>query len=222
MHLHPAQSEILRTYLKAPDYSIGCLVDHGNVAERNLIEPVLPSDNPGALRAESCKSPGEFFARRFVRDTNHLKRSSGRICQRPQKVEYRSNSDVATDGSHTLCRFVMKRREHEADTDLIEDVAHPDRRQIDVDSKYPQNVGAASFCRHTDISMLGHWNTGRGDNENCGLCADCFDLATIQNGLWDNGGEYLKESGYDAKVRAIFARRPELIAEFTELHEAVK
>lgn len=55
-----------------------------------------------------------------------------------------------------------------------------------------------------------------------GLCQDCFDLATIQNGLWDNDAEYLTESGYDAKVKKIFDSRPELRPLFSDLSEAVR
>ena len=59
-------------------------------------------------------------------------------------------------------------------------------------------------------------------HEQAGLCGQCYELASIQNILFDSDVEGLKESGYDAKARAIFAKRPELAAQFTELHEAVK
>jgi hypothetical protein len=29
--------------------------------------------------------------------------------------------------------------------------------------------------------------TGRGDNEHCGLCAECFDKASVENSMADNG-----------------------------------
>jgi hypothetical protein len=32
-------------------------------------------------------------------------------------------------------------------------------------------------------------STGRGDNENCQLCAECYDLAGIENEISDNGIE---------------------------------
>lgn len=37
-------------------------------------------------------------------------------------------------------------------------------------------------------------STGRGDNENCGLCAECYDLAGIENEISDNGIENVSES----------------------------
>ena len=59
-------------------------------------------------------------------------------------------------------------------------------------------------------------STGRGDNEMAKMCADCFDLAGIENYTMDNTVEDAKEN-YGAEVKAILARRPELIEKFTDL-----
>lgn len=45
-------------------------------------------------------------------------------------------------------------------------------------------------------------STGRGDNENAGLCAECYDLAGEENSLSDNGEFYAKP----AEVLAMIAR----------------
>ena len=64
-------------------------------------------------------------------------------------------------------------------------------------------------------------STGRGDNENCGLCEQCFDLASIDNSRMDEGAEYVNEQ-YGDEVRNTFKHRPELVALFPELAEATQ
>lgn len=62
-------------------------------------------------------------------------------------------------------------------------------------------------------------STGRGDNEHCGLCVDCYDLAGIENGISDNGPECVAEYGQAAKP--ILERRPELGDKFPSVRDAV-
>lgn len=47
-----------------------------------------------------------------------------------------------------------------------------------------QSVYACRCCKRRTRQ------TGRGDNENVNLCAECFDLAGEENHLSDNGGFY--------------------------------
>lgn len=63
-------------------------------------------------------------------------------------------------------------------------------------------------------------NTG-GDEVNCRLCLDCFNLAGIDNHLSDNGIESMLDS-YGDEAKAILLRRPELATEFPRIAEACK
>lgn len=62
-------------------------------------------------------------------------------------------------------------------------------------------------------------NTG-GDERQCDLCLDCFNLAGIDNGLTDNGPEYFN-SNYGDEARGILRRRPELAECFPEIVKAL-
>jgi hypothetical protein len=61
-----------------------------------------------------------------------------------------------------------------------------------------------------------------GDEGGAGLCADCYDLAGIQNGMSDNGPDWLAEEAANGKgpgmvARAILTRRPELVPLFKDV-----
>ena len=62
-------------------------------------------------------------------------------------------------------------------------------------------------------------NTG-GDERQCRLCLDCFELSGIDNYLSDNGAESMREN-YGDEVKVIFARRPELKPLFSSVAEAL-
>lgn len=59
-----------------------------------------------------------------------------------------------------------------------------------------------------DCRVCGHKtrSTGRGDNENVLLCADCFDLGGEENHLSDTGELYGSAENVLAMIRAIQAR----------------
>ncbi len=64
-------------------------------------------------------------------------------------------------------------------------------------------------------------STGRGDNENCGLCVECFDLSSIENNRLDNG-DVVTMKDYGNEIKATFAKRPELAVWFPELKELLE
>lgn len=49
-------------------------------------------------------------------------------------------------------------------------------------------------------------STGRGDNENVGLCAECYDLAGEENSLSDNGEFYSGPNSVLELIRAVGLR----------------
>lgn len=62
-------------------------------------------------------------------------------------------------------------------------------------------------------------NTG-GDEIQCQLCIDCFDLAGFDNHRMDEGAESMVEH-YGGEAKVILKRRPELSKHFPEIAEAV-
>lgn len=59
-----------------------------------------------------------------------------------------------------------------------------------------------------------------GDEAQCRLCLDCFELAGIDNHLTDNGAESMVEY-YGDEARRYFKKRPELIPLFPEIAAAL-
>lgn len=59
-----------------------------------------------------------------------------------------------------------------------------------------------------------------GDEAQCQLCLDCFNLAGIDNHLSDNGEESMT-SYYGDEARAIFTKRPELVKLFSGVANAL-
>lgn len=66
-------------------------------------------------------------------------------------------------------------------------------------SHFARGSGAyrCGVCNHLTRS------TGRGDNENAGLCADCYDLAGEDNHLTDNGELYSSKAEVLRMIEAV-------------------
>ena len=62
-------------------------------------------------------------------------------------------------------------------------------------------------------------NTGSGE-ASCHLCVDCFDLGGIENSISDNGVEETLPT-FANEIRAIFARRPDLVPLYGKLAKLV-
>lgn len=62
-------------------------------------------------------------------------------------------------------------------------------------------------------------NTG-GDEKNCRLCLDCYELAGLDNYLSDNGCMELAKN-YGDEIETTFNRRPELKDAFPKLVQAM-
>src|SRR5690606_34272768 len=121
------ETELLRLDDVGLEVSIDDLADVGWPTDRNLVGPVGTVHDERVLCPELEQRRRELLDQPTIADAEHLSSGTGRVRQRPQDVEDRSNADLAPWTTGVLHRRVKKRREHESDPRLGEAVLDPAR-----------------------------------------------------------------------------------------------
>src|SRR5690606_30567155 len=89
--------------------------DEGRAGGRKLIEPAVAVDDPGGGGAVGEEGGSDRLDPLLVEDAEHVAADAGRVRLRAQQVEHRTGAEFLPRRADVLHRWVVRRREHEAD-----------------------------------------------------------------------------------------------------------
>ena len=100
-------------------------------------------DDERAPRAELREHLGERPHERRRVDADHLRTGAGGVRERAEHVEYGTRGELAPHRCRMAHRRVVRRREHEAEAELVDRLRDSLRRLLELESECLEHVGRA-------------------------------------------------------------------------------
>ena len=136
----------------------------GPAGESSSIPPAPWTTN--ARRAPSCASTSAIVRTRSRRvDADDLRARARRVRQRAEHVEDRPRRELAAHRRGVPHRRMVRRREHEAEAELVDRARDPLRRELELEAERLEHVGRAGRRRHRPVAVLRHRSAGRRRDE---------------------------------------------------------
>ena len=137
-------------------------------AQRQFIHPVAAPDHQCALRAKFLQHAGLNTDEIGMEDAHQNIRRTGRVGQGAKDVEHRAHAHLTAHRRHHFHRWVVHRREHEADAGGFDAGGHVFRPQLDLRAQRFEHIGAAGFRRHAAIAVFRDFRARRRNHEHAG------------------------------------------------------
>lgn len=155
--------------------------DMGGRGEGDFIEPIVATDDEGALGAKGLEGFGELALEGGFANAEQLQRGGGRVAEWTEVVEEGWHVDGAADIGNVFHGWVKEWGVAEADAEIGEALFDDGSWRIDFDSEFGQDIGGAGGASDGSISMFGDGETAGGD-EDGGGGRDIESLESITTG----------------------------------------
>ncbi len=140
------------------------VIEDARSVERQLVDPIAVDDER-PLGPEELGNVGDPGGRRRVAHAEELACRPGRVRQRTEQVERRSDPDLAARRTGVLHRRVEPRREHEREPALAEGLARRQRVVVDPDAERVEDVGRPRSRGDRAVAVLRDGDPSGGDDE---------------------------------------------------------
>ena len=161
-------AELERVDLALPHVSVGDLADEVRARRRQLVDPTGAVDDECAARAELREHLRDRAHERRRVDADHLRPRSCGVRQRSEQVEDRSRRELPPHRRRVAHRGVVRRREQEAEAELVDRAFDSGRRQLEPEAERLEHVRGAGGRRDRAVAVLGDSSPGRRRDEGRG------------------------------------------------------
>ena len=139
----PLDSEVARVDRPLPHRPVDDLADEVRPGRRELVDPVRAVDDERAPRAELRQHLRDRAHELRREHAHHLCPRAGRVRQRAEDVEDSPRRELAPHRRRVLHRRVVRRREEEAEAELVDRARDPLRRQLELEAERLEHVRRA-------------------------------------------------------------------------------
>src|SRR5437016_1428459 len=136
------------------DPAIQELSDTRGADIRNLVQSVHPMYYECLVAPKLAQRFSDYRAKVRVKHAHKLPCRACRVYQRPQDIEYGSNSHFGTRPGCIFRGWVVAWRIHKSHSNRVDAIADLFRRQIQVYTQCRQNVCSSTFAGNRAIAML--------------------------------------------------------------------
>ena len=137
------------------------LADVVRPGRRELVDPERAVDDERAPRAELREHVGDRPDERFRIDADHLRAGAGGVRERAEHVEHGTRREVAPNRRGVAHRGVVRRREHEAEAELVDRLRDPLRRLLEPEAERFEHVRRPGRRRDGAVAVLRDAGAGR-------------------------------------------------------------
>ena len=153
--------------------SVDDLADVVRPGRRELVDPEGAVDDEGAAGAELRQHVRDRLHERLRVDADHLGARAGGVRERAEHVEHGTRGELAADGGGVTHRRVVRRREHEAEPELVDRLRDPLRRLLELEAERFEHVRRSGRRGDGAVPVLGDARAGRrGDDRSRGRDVD--------------------------------------------------
>ncbi len=142
--------------------------DKGLAAQGDLVEAVAAMDHHHVPTAERLQHLGQGADEATIEHAEQLVRRISRIGERSQQIEQRPHAQRLAHWRGVLHGAVVVRREQEAQSHRIDQLADTLRASVQVDAEMLQDIGAAAAGAHRASAVLGDFCATRGGDKGGG------------------------------------------------------
>ena len=161
--------------------SVDDLADEVRPGRRELVDPAGAVDDERAARAELGQHVGDHGHELRRVDADDLGARAGRVRQRAEHVEDGARRELVPDRPGVLHRGMVRRREHEAEAELVDRLRDPLGGEVELEAERLEHVGAAGQRGDRAVAVLRDACAGcRGDERGRGR--DVERLAAVAAG----------------------------------------
>ena len=141
------------------------LADEVRAGGGELVDPVRAVDDERAARTELREHLGDRPHERGRVDADHLRPRAGGVRERTEHVEHGTRRQLASHRRRVAHRRVMRRREHEAEAELVDRLLDPLRRLLEREAERLEHVRRARGRRDGAVAVLRHAGACRRGDE---------------------------------------------------------
>ena len=149
------EAKIFRCDLELADFAVPRFGDKCLVGDGHFIQAIRAMHNPRAFCSKQGQSARQRFDGLGVRHADDLPRRVRRIRQRPEQIESRLHAQLASQARHPRRGAMIKRGEHETDSDLVQTLFGNFRRGRDIHAQRGEHIRAATAAAGGAIPVLG-------------------------------------------------------------------